>query len=217
MVLFGIVGELGAGKTLSLTFLTWKNWLFRKQRIFSNYHLFQIPYTYIDSVEKMDAMREGFFCADEFWLWIDSRCARKSVNKVVADILLKSRKRDLTYCFTSQLLELLDKRVRKVMDFTAYPLLNPKESICKVSIFRSGFPNRANYLKTFYFKSGLVFNLYNHREEIELIKTDEENGAVTVFQESPDKQPVFFDTWAEADAFGEKFWNEKYKNVKGLV
>jgi intein/homing endonuclease len=119
-------------------------------------------------------------------------------------------------CFTAQLLDLLDKRVRKVMDFTAYPLLNPLETICKVSIFRSGFPNQANYLKTFYFKTGLVFTLYDHREEIQLIKENDED-AIIVFQESPESKPKFFDTWEQADKFGEEFWQKIYKTTKGLI
>jgi hypothetical protein len=65
VVLFGTVGELGSGKTLTLTFLSWKNWLFRKQKIYSNYHLYQIPYIFVDSVEKLDKMKDGFFAADE--------------------------------------------------------------------------------------------------------------------------------------------------------
>lgn len=65
MVLFGIVGELGSGKTLTLTFLGWKNWFFRHKKLYSNYHLYKMPYIYIDTVEKLEDMRDGFFLADE--------------------------------------------------------------------------------------------------------------------------------------------------------
>ena len=215
MVLFGVVGELGAGKTLTLTFLGWKNWFYRDKVIYSNYHLYKIPYIYIDSVEKLDSMREGFFLADEFWLWIDSRSARKALNKVVADILLKSRKRGLTYCFTAQLLDLLDKRVRKVMDFTAYPVLNPHESVCKTSIFRTGYPRNSNYLRTFYFRTPVIFNLYDHREEIEPLTDKELPQNLIVFQENPDTKPIFFPTWEEADAYARKFW--KKFDVKKVI
>jgi hypothetical protein len=50
---------------LSLTFLGWKNWLLRRQKLYSNYHLYQLPYIYVDTIEKLDGMREGFFVADE--------------------------------------------------------------------------------------------------------------------------------------------------------
>lgn len=214
MVLFGIVGELGAGKTLSLTFLAWKNWFYRRKKLYSNYHLYKLPYIYVDTIEKLDMMREGFFVSDEFWLWIDSRTTRSRMNKVVADILLKSRKRGLTYCFTAQLLDLLDKRVRKVMDFSAYPILNPNETVCKTSVFRTGYPKNANYLRTFYFKTGIIFTLYDHREEIETLGSDDDRSALKiVFQESADKPMMYFDTWEEADKYAEEYWK---KNVKAL-
>jgi hypothetical protein len=225
MVLFGIVGELGAGKTLSLTFLAWKNWFYRRKTIYSNYHLYKIPYIYIDTVEKLDAMREGFAVLDEFWLWIDSRTTRSNKNKIVADILLKSRKRGLTWCFTAQLLDLLDKRVRKVMDFTAYPILNTAETICKVSIFRTGYPKAANYLKTFYFKTQIVFDLYNHREEIEQLEMETEDEDMPemkpemkiVFQESMEAEPMYFNSWAEADKHAEEYWKIMIGKVQGKI
>jgi hypothetical protein len=57
--------HLGTGKTMSLVFLTWKNWFYRKHKVYSNFHLFKIPYIMVDSVDKMEAMKEGFFAADE--------------------------------------------------------------------------------------------------------------------------------------------------------
>lgn len=139
-------------------------------------------------------------------------------------------------CFTAQLLDLLDKRVRKVMDFTAYPIMSPDESVVKAAIFRTGFPRPGNYLKTFYFKTPVIFNLYNHREEIQPLREDslmdktamamfdekyedlddERQQAVKnetakippiiVWQPTPDTPPTFFDTWEEADAVADEFW-----------
>jgi len=201
-----IVGELGSGKTLGLTFLGWKNWYYRKKKIYSNYHLYKIPYIYIDSVEKLDQMKDGFALLDEFWLWIDARTTRSNKNKIVSDILLKSRKRGLTYCFTAQILDLLDKRVRKVMDFTAYPILNPQENLCKVAIFRTGYPKKAHYLRTFYFKTHIIFNLYDTNEEIAQIQDESKEAITIIWQESPNHEPIKFETWADADKYAEMFW-----------
>lgn len=134
----------------------------------------------------------------------------------MANILLKSRKRGLTYCFTSQILDLLDKRVRKVMDFTAYPILNPGESLCKTSIFRTGFPKPAHYIRTFYFKTPLVFNLYDTNEEVEVLRVPNEGEeseldaepAKIVWQEDKNTPPIYFEQWEDADKYAELYWKQ---------
>jgi len=69
MVLIAFVGELGAGKTLALTYLAWRNYN-KGQTIYANYHL-GFPFKFIDSPEKIEEMREGFFAGDELWNWCD--------------------------------------------------------------------------------------------------------------------------------------------------
>ena len=133
-------------------------------------------------------------CLDEFWLYVDSRSSASTKNRVTSNIILKSRKRDLTFMFTSQLLDLLDKRVRKILDFTAYTILNPTESVGKTLIFRGGYPKEAMILKTMRFYTAGVFQLYNTREEIEMIEDDGQPPKI-IFQESPDHPPKYFDTW----------------------
>jgi len=218
MVLFCFTGELGSGKTLSLTFLAWKNWFYRRKPIFANYHLYKIPYIWIDSIEKMDLMKEGFFASDEFWLWVDALESKEKKNRVVTNILLKSRKRGLTYCYTAQTLEQLNRRVRKVQDFTTYPILNANETICKCIVFRTGNPSAGTYMKTFYYKTDLFKTFYDHREEVQPIKEIDENpnGGV-IFQEEQNKEPKIFQTWEEADRFAENFWKEKWRILKGSI
>lgn len=60
------MGNLGAGKTLALTYLAWRN--HRKGiKIYSNYELKSIPYVDVKSVNDVLGMREGFFAGDELW------------------------------------------------------------------------------------------------------------------------------------------------------
>jgi hypothetical protein len=211
MVLFCFVGDLGSGKTLSLTFLTWKNWFYRKKKIYSNYHLFKIPYVWVDSVSTMETMSHGWFSADEFWLWVDALDSKEKKNRVVTNILLKSRKRDLTYAYTSQTINQLNLRVRKVQDFTCMPILNADESVCKCVVFK-GCSNMT-YMKTFYFKTGLFKTMYDHTEEVAPLKDLGE--ALVVFQESKESDPVFFEKWEDADRFAENYWkkNRLWKEI----
>jgi hypothetical protein len=138
-VLFGVVGEMGSGKTLTVTQLGWKNWFTRNMKIYSNYPLYKLPYYYLESIKQLDHMYDGVALLDELWRIVDSRMSRKASNKLVADILARSRKRHLIYIFSAQVIDSVDKRIRKVQDFTAYPLLSRGETDCKVVIFRTGW------------------------------------------------------------------------------
>lgn len=166
MALMCVTGELGSGKTLTLTYLAWLNHYEKKKKIFSNYNLYGIPHTPIDALDKLNQMRDGFFAADEMWLWLDSRCSRTEKQTVTADILLKSRKRGLTFAFTSQTLGQVESRVRKVIDFVVYPLMNPGGTMCKVLIFMGSDPKNSGKPQQLYFLTEPVYRMYNTREEI---------------------------------------------------
>jgi len=53
-LLFGVFGRLGDGKTLALTYLTFEHWFKRREKIYSNYHLFKIPYYYIHGINQLN-------------------------------------------------------------------------------------------------------------------------------------------------------------------
>jgi len=63
MVLMAITGNLGSGKTLSLTYLAYRN-LMKGLTIYSNYHL-MFPFNYVTSVKQLNSMKSGFFAGDE--------------------------------------------------------------------------------------------------------------------------------------------------------
>jgi len=227
MVLFNILGELGSGKTATLVALTLKNWFYRRQKVYSNFHLFRIPYVYIDAINRIDEAKDGWLALDEFWTYCDARMSLTRRNRFVADILRRSRKRNLTYCMTVQVADSVDRRVRKIMDFSAYPMLTTNENVCKVLIFRGGYPKRESFMKSFYFKTNIIFNLYETDEEIDTedeIKIPEQT---IVFQENYLKEhgfwckcnfcnTRFFKTWEEADKFSEKWWLKNFDLLSGV-
>lgn len=75
-----------------------------------------MPYIYIDSVPKMSLPRSGHCMYDEMWSVIDSRASASHRNKIVADILLRSRKRDLTYCLLPDEDIMTNNGVKKISD-----------------------------------------------------------------------------------------------------
>lgn len=175
MVLMAIVGELGAGKTLTLTYLAIRQWIQKNRKIYANYKLYGVPFYYVDSVKDIDAMEDGFCAMDEFWLWIDSRCSITTKNRLIGNILLKSRKRGLTIAYTTQTFEQIDKRIRKVTDFIAYPIMSVGSYNCKVIIFRGPKPSPAGIIDRLYFDPRVVYQAYNSNEEIKPLKLEEED------------------------------------------
>jgi hypothetical protein len=176
LVLFAIIGELGSGKTLLLAYLAWNNYYKKQRAIFSNFNLYGFPFTKITSIPSLDKMHEGFFAADELWLWIDARCTKQQKARVVSNILLKSRKRGITIAYTSQTIEQIEPRIRKITDFTAYPMMNVDNSVCKALVFKGVRPSPATYLKSpIYFMIEPTYALYDTYEEIEQIEEADDN------------------------------------------
>lgn len=227
MVLFAFAGELGSGKTISAVFLTWKNWYTRHERVYANINLFKIPYMFVDHVSQLFEMEYGIVLADELWLIADSRMSRTSGNRFTANILSRSRKKHLNFFITTQLLDSLDKRIRKVLDFSASPVLNRNETVMKVLIFRTGFPTNQNYMKSFYFYTEPVMGFYDTDQEVKMIDDMAEpvkKQPPIIFQPNFDPEhgyccqcercgTMFFDTWEEADKYAEQWWEDNMKDI----
>lgn len=216
-------------------------------KLYSNFHLYKLPYYYLETIRQIDFCRDGVVLLDEFWKICDARLSRKASNRVVADILARSRKRHLIYIFTAQVLDSVDKRIKKVTDFSAYPLeIGQLGTTTKVLIFRTAMFKNSNFMKQFYFNRWIPQSCFNSYEEIDTIDdTDDENPAKPpklIWQEGtfrcnkckfvmtqtdpecPECQgkdftpiePIFFDTWEEADAFGSAYW-EKLLNREQVI
>jgi hypothetical protein len=162
-------------------------------------------------------MHDGHVSIDELWTILDARASASTRNRFVSDIMLKSRKRDLTIMFTTQLLDMLDKRVRKIMDFTAYTLLNRVETLGKTFIFRGGYPKDHMLLKSFMFYTHPVFDMFNTNEEILMEELSDNVPMKIVFQESPDKPPKYFDTFEDCDRYAEAWWEKNGKELLSLL
>ncbi len=165
MVLMAIVGGLGSGKTLSLTYLAYRNYL-KGLRIFSNYWL-GFPHVKITKTSQLEKMVEGFFAGDELWLWLDSRVSSSKRNRIVGKILISSRKKDVNFCYTTQSFNQVDVRIRRVTDFIAQPVLTPREDWCRLIVF--SYPS-LEYVKQFKFRTSKFFPLFKTREIVEMLK-----------------------------------------------
>jgi len=171
----GLNAKPPSSHTLTAVYLAARNYL-KGRTIFSNITLYGIPFYRVDSVEDIMRIKDGFFLADELFYWLDSRMigegARKR-NKIVADILARSRKRRIIMCYTAQVLSSVDKRVRQVTDFVMIPQLNRNASICNLLIFKGYKPIPATFYKVIRFKTAPIFKLYNSNEEVPELKIED--------------------------------------------
>jgi len=161
MVLMAIVGELGSGKTLALTYLMWKNHFKKGRRIFSNYNLYGIPHTKITSLEDLENAKNGFIGLDEAWVWLDARTSNQQMNQVTSSILLESRKKGLTFCYTAQHITQIDARIRNVTDFTVYPIMKANEKLVQALVFNGSKPREENLMRTLRFHPKPVYKFYD--------------------------------------------------------
>ncbi len=165
MVLMAIVGGLGSGKTLALTYLAYRNFL-KGLKIYSNYWL-GFPHVKISKTTQLESMREGFFAGDELWLWLDSRVSQSKKNRIVGKILISSRKKDVNFCYTTQSFGQVDIRIRRCTDFIAQPILTPREDRCRLLVF--SYPS-LEYVKQFRIITKKIFPLFDTREIIDMLE-----------------------------------------------
>jgi hypothetical protein len=136
-MLVAILGNLGKGKTLTLTYLGWNNFFIRRKKIYSNYDLYGIPFTKITTIGSLETLmplenenvlnkQEVVFLGDELWRWISARTigkGAKAMKDLIDRILLGSRKAFVTVIYTTQNLGQVDPWVRRTTDLFIYPIL----------------------------------------------------------------------------------------------
>jgi|GEM_PF-2429852 len=136
-MLVAITGNLGKGKTLTLTYLAWNNFFIRRKRIFSNYTLYGVPYTPVNTIngllslmplqeENLLTKQEVVYLGDELWRSLSSRTIGKGSKErkdLIDRILLGSRKAFVTVIYTTQNLAQIDPWIRRTTDLFIYPIL----------------------------------------------------------------------------------------------
>jgi len=150
---------------------------FKPRRVYSNIMLYDIEFYKLNTISEFNWARNGIVLLDEIWsVGLDSRLSRRKKSIITANILGKSRKRGLTVLFTAQTMSQLDRRIREVLDFIAYPVMNSDGSICRLFIWRGNKP-AGKPLKVLRFYTEEYYKYYNSREEVpELIDDTDENG-----------------------------------------
>ena len=131
-MIIGILGQLGAGKTLLMTLLGYN--LYRQgYKVYANYHL-NFPYTYLQDFEdfdNIDVEKENVVLLDEIWTTADARRSLHEPAIQLSKRILQSRKKRSHILYTAQFSRLVDVRIRNITNaiFVVSPLLRDQEGI----------------------------------------------------------------------------------------
>lgn len=168
------IGNLGSGKTLSMTKFLYADFL-KGKRIMANYGL-KFPYEKIDFNKAYELLQDEdlkrvSIGVDEAHIFLDSRSSSTKKNKLISYFLLQTRKRSINLYLTTQYFNQVDKRLRQVTD---------KLIICSKIKLNSGllFENdvyKKNMLGEFEPQARLFYNpqnFYKLYDTNEIIKFD---------------------------------------------
>lgn len=159
-MLMGFFGNLGAGKTLALSYYLHK---YRKNPIYSNYHL-SFKHHYIKNPEDLLNVSHGYIGLDEIWAWMDSRVSGSRKNRILGHFLLTSRKRGCHVLYTTQHFKQVDRRVRNITDIFVFPSFNKRRKELTIEMV-SQFDEK--FKKKYVLDARPLFGLYDTSEEID--------------------------------------------------
>lgn len=165
-MIFGIIGNLGAGKTLSLTALGLKmSDMFEQGVIVSNY---SVDYAdmYVENpveLEELSKQEQGLQMLDEVWAWADSR--NSGNNELFNEMVINSRKRGWVVGYTTQDLHMIDKRLRDNTDYIILPSHSSKPTgdEAKIDIFTW---KGLQHVRTITYNPEALYGIYDTTEEV---------------------------------------------------
>lgn len=119
-VIYGIFGDVGSGKTLTMTKYAYFHYLMG-YNIYSNYTL-AFPHKKIDAEFLKDVAKgeiddfegKNAFFLHEFDVWIDSRSSMKESNKIISYFIKQVRKKRIKLFYDCQIYETVDVRLRRL-------------------------------------------------------------------------------------------------------
>lgn len=176
MAIVAIIGLLGTGKTLALTYFAFKHYL-KGERLYASYCLkYPLEYNHIRTLEEFKQMHDGIFFGDELWSWTDCRTSKSKMNKIITNILLRSRKRRLDIYYSSQFFKQPDKRLRELSQVIIKPSLNKSKTVCTLKYYSLSENGSFVLTKIEKFNTEPIFNLYDTNEEVEMIEDEKDEN-----------------------------------------
>ncbi len=156
-MLIGIIGKLGSGKTLTMTYLLLSEKVRNNRKVATNYWV-----AFADNVIRNPLDIENLEnCAiglDDLHLWLEA--AHFDANKVTTIILKKSRERGINIYFTTLSPQDINARLRRGVNLWILPKYVSPE-ICYYTVT---YPYTRGICEKRRFRPRPIFALYNTKE-----------------------------------------------------
>lgn len=165
-----ILGKMGSGKTLLLSFIGSK---ITDKKIYSNFTLKLKNYVELKAYNliKLPSNIEVFL--DEGYTWLESRVSARDLNRYLSYMLFQSRKKDTNYYITAQMLSSIDKRFKQMADYLI--LCERKGSMDNPKGFKYDVIdiNNETSFKTFFSieKAKEIYDIYDTTEVVQPFNT----------------------------------------------
>lgn len=156
-----ILGILGSGKTLLLTYFASK---LKDRIIYSNYELKLENYHPLKPIDLITLPTNIEVFLDEGYAWLESRISASQLNRYMSYLLFQSRKRNTNFYITAPLFSTIDKRFKLYADYIIM-CERKKDGFKYTSILRKN-----SRVKKFFFpmsKAKEIFKLYDTYEIVE--------------------------------------------------
>lgn len=168
-MLVGLMGKMGAGKTLSASIL---GLYIHKETGIPLYANFDLQNSQkVTSMKDIWELEAGILVWDEIWLTMDSRLWENNVE--FSRFINQTRKKNLIILYTTQHINQVEMRVRKGTDVLIY-LRKTKEGHWLQFIDYQYMQLGKRYLLTFE-TARKFYNVYDTFEVLEPIKSDKKN------------------------------------------
>jgi len=119
-MLIAVLGGLGSGKTLLLTWIGLTS--VEHSEVYANFHIahpkihYLTPLEFVKLALSTQKNKNYIVLLDEVYGWLDSRCSATKTNRLLDIIGLQSRKRNMDIFYTAQIGSSVDLRYREITD-----------------------------------------------------------------------------------------------------
>jgi hypothetical protein len=171
-MIYGIVGHpfrrLGSGKTTILTWLALSYRLNIGMKIYTNYHLYNVPYTLLQNPKEIADLEHAFIGIDDLYRAFGGR--QKSVERFTKIISGESSKAENVIAYSSSaLINYVPRLLRDHTDYYIRPLFDAKSGVMYLECFNTaGVPEQVvpPYLPPI--STAALFEYFNTKEKVKV-------------------------------------------------
>ena len=168
--IFCVLGDRGAGKTCLMTRMAYHYSKIDGLKIYSNFHLKDIPYTPISFAQLAqlpDYLYNAIVLLDEIQIGADAYEIFKRSNKAITKFATQLRKRKITLYYSTQVFTMATKRLRQQTNYIIECNTTEHNGIFNIKTFDKNLPPKQQFINEFIFDGRPYFNMYDTDEVID--------------------------------------------------